>query len=318
MDELLKLREFSVDYKVKGGYLSAVREVSLDIHKGEIFALVGESGCGKTTLANAILKLLPERSIRESGEILFDNADLVKASQKELEAIRGHRIGMIFQNPMESLNPVYTVGRQVREGLLLDKLPPREAWEKVISLFEEVQMPDPGLSADKFPHELSGGMRQRAMIAMMIGRNPELLVADEPTTALDVTIEAQVLKVIKKLRDERGMAVLLITHNFGVVAQIADRVGVMYAGEIVETGTVRDIFDSPKHPYTKQLLRALPRIYKSEGRLDTIPGSVPRILNGSKGCRFANRCTDALPECFTDEPLLNDAGITHSFRCFKP
>lgn len=316
-EELLQIRGLSVDYKVKGGMLSAVNKVSFDIRKGEIFSIVGESGCGKSTIAHSILRLLPDHNEQISGEINFHGRDLNALSEKELISVRGHEIGMIFQNPLESLNPVYTTGKQVQEGLLLDNISKEDAWNRVIELFKDVQMPDAERRADSFPHELSGGMRQRVMIAMMLGRNPDLLIADEPTTALDVTVEAQILRVIKKLRDERNMAVMLITHNFGLVAEVADMVGVMYAGEMVETGTVYEIFDHPKHPYTVQLMKALPRITKKEGRLETIRGAVPKLINPGKGCRFANRCNYATERCWSENPPVHNLSDTHSYSCFR-
>ena len=316
-EELLQIRGLSVDYKVKGGMLSAVNKVSFDIRKGEIFSIVGESGCGKSTIAHSILRLLPDHNEQISGEINFHGRDLNALSEKELISVRGHEIGMIFQKPLESLNPVYTTGKQVQEGLLLDNISKEDAWNRVIELFKDVQMPDAERRADSFPHELSGGMRQRVMIAMMLGRNPDLLIADEPTTALDVTVEAQILRVIKKLRDERNMAVMLITHNFGLVAEVADMVGVMYAGEMVETGTVYEIFDHAKHPYTVRLMQALPRITKKEGRLETIRGAVPKLINPGKGCRFANRCNYATERCWSENPPVHNLSDTHSYSCFR-
>lgn len=315
-DELLQVRNLSVDYKVKGGMLSAVNQISFDIRKGEIFSIIGESGCGKSTIAHTILRLLPNHNEKISGEINFHGRDLNTLSEKELVSVRGHEIGMIFQNPLESLNPVYTTGKQVQEGLLLSSISKEDAWKRVVELFRDVQMPDAERRANSFPHELSGGMRQRVMIAMMLGRNPDLLIADEPTTALDVTVEAQILRIMKELRDEHNMAVMLITHNFGLVAEVADRVGVMYAGEMVESGTVYEIFDHPKHPYTIQLMKALPRITKKEGRLETIRGVVPKLINPGRGCRFANRCNYATEKCWAEKPEIHNLSTTHSYRCF--
>ena len=315
MDELLRLNNLCVDYKVKGGYLSAVKNVSFTINKGEIFAIVGESGCGKSTIAHSILHLLPEHNEVIKGNIFFKNQDINNYNEKQLENIRGREIGMIFQNPLDSLNPVYTNGFQVAEGIMLDKVSKIDAWNKVVQLFSEVKMPDAKKRSESFPHELSGGMRQRVMIAMMLSRTPELLIADEPTTALDVTIEAQILKIIKDLRDSHNTAVMLITHNFGLVAEVADRVAVMYAGEVVEQGTVYDIFDNPKHPYTQLLMKALPRKTKKEGRLQTIGGSVPRLTESVPSCRFENRCPYAMDVCKTQDP--DDFSVTesHSYRC---
>lgn len=314
-DELLKLNKLCVDYKIKGGYLSAVKNVSISINKGEIFAIVGESGCGKSTIAHSILHLLPEHNEIIKGNIYFNGEDLNEYTNRQLERVRGREIGMIFQNPLDSLNPVYTTGFQVAEGIMLDNVSKEEAWNRVINLYNDVKMPDAENRAKSFPHELSGGMRQRVMIAMMLARTPQLLIADEPTTALDVTIEAQILNIIKALRDEYNTAVMLITHNFGLVAEVADKVAVMYAGQVVEQGAVFDIFDNPKHPYTKLLMKALPRKAKSEGRLQTIDGSVPRFTEINPGCRFENRCPYAMEICKTQDPKKIMVTESHSFNC---
>ena len=315
-EELLRLDHLCIDYKVKGGLLSAVHDVSFSIGRGEIFAVVGESGCGKSTVAHSIMNLLPGGNARVSGEILFKGKDLRTCSEKQMEAIRGKEIGMIFQNPLDSLNPVYTTGTQVQEAILLDRVDRQEAWNRVVKLYQDVKMPDAQERARSYPHELSGGMRQRVMIAMMLSRNPELLIADEPTTALDVTIEAQILEIIKDLKEKYHTAIMLITHNFGLVAEVADRIAVMYAGEVVEWGDVFEIFEQPKHPYTRLLMQALPRRTKKEGRLQTIDGSVPRILDQKPGCRFANRCPMASERCFAQTPEAAMVSPTHGCRCF--
>lgn len=314
-EELLRLNNLCVDYKVKDGYLSAVKNVSFTIEKGEIFAIVGESGCGKSTIAHTILRLLPDHNEIIKGNIFFNGEDINEYTDKQLESIRGKEIGMIFQNPLDSLNPVYTTGFQVAEGIMLDNVTREEAWNRVIKLYNDVKMSDAEKRAKSFPHELSGGMRQRVMIAMMLARTPKLLIADEPTTALDVTIEAQILNIIKKLRDDFNTSVMLITHNFGLVAEVADRVAVMYAGEVVEQGTVYDIFDNPKHPYTKLLMKALPRKTKSEGRLQTIDGTVPRLTEIISGCRFENRCPYAMDICKEKDPESRIVTGLHSYRC---
>ncbi len=314
-EELLQLNKLCVDYKVKEGYLSAVKNVSFSINKGEIFAIVGESGCGKSTIAHSILRLLPEHNEIIKGNIFFNGEDINKYSDSQLERVRGKQIGMIFQNPLDSLNPVYTTGYQVAEGIMLDNVSKEEAWNRVINLYNDVKMPDAQKRAQSFPHELSGGMRQRVMIAMMLARTPQLLIADEPTTALDVTIEAQILNIIKTIRDEFNTAVMLITHNFGLVAEVADKVAVMYAGEVVEQGSVFDIFDNPKHPYTKLLMKALPRKSKFEGRLQTIDGSVPRLTKNNPGCRFENRCPFVMDICKTKDPERRIVTESHSFNC---
>lgn len=315
-ESLLSLEHLSIDYKVKGGYLSAVNDVSLDICQGEIFAVVGESGCGKSTVAHSIMRLLSGGNAKISGKILFDGRELMSCSEKEMESVRGREIGMIFQNPLDSLNPVYTAGHQVSEAIMLDKVEKQEAMRQVIKLFQDVKMPDAEDRAASFPHELSGGMRQRVMIAMMLSRNPKLLIADEPTTALDVTIEAQILEIIKELKTKHNTAILMITHNFGLVAEAADKIAVMYAGEVVESGDVFEIFESPMHPYTKLLMKALPRRTKREGRLETIDGSVPRILDKKPGCRFANRCPYAEERCRERTPEETMVSETHRCRCF--
>ncbi len=315
-EELLRLDHLCIDYKVKGGLLSAVHDVSFSIGRGEIFAVVGESGCGKSTVAHSIMNLLPGGNARVSGEIVFKGKDLRTCSEKQMEAIRGKEIGMIFQNPLDSLNPVYTTGTQVQEAILLDRVDRQEAWNRVVKLYQDVKMPDAQERARSYPHELSGGMRQRVMIAMMLSRNPELLIADEPTTALDVTIEAQILEIIKDLKEKYHTAIMLITHNFGLVAEVADRIAVMYAGEVVEWGDVFEIFEQPKHPYTRLLMQALPRRTKKEGRLQTIDGSVPRILDQKPGCRFANRCPMASERCFAQTPETAMVSPTHGCRCF--
>lgn len=315
-ETLLSLEHLSIDYKIKGGYLSAVNDVSMDIRQGEIFAVVGESGCGKSTVAHSVMRLLSGGNAKIEGKILFDGRDLMICSEKEMEAVRGKEIGMIFQNPLDSLNPVYTVGNQVGEAIMLDRVDKQEAMRRAIKLFQDVKMPDAQERADSFPHELSGGMRQRVMIAMMLSRDPRLLIADEPTTALDVTIEAQILEIIKELKEKRNTAILMITHNFGLVAEAADWIAVMYAGEVVESGDVFEIFENPMHPYTRLLMKALPRKTKREGRLETIDGSVPRILDKKPGCRFANRCPYAQELCRSRTPGETTVGETHRCRCF--
>ncbi len=315
-EELLRLEHLSIDYKVKGGYLSAVNDVNLAVHRGEILAVVGESGCGKSTIAHSIMNLLPGGNEEIEGKIIFKGEDLRTYSRRQMEAIRGKDIGMIFQNPLDSLNPVYKTGKQVEEAILLDGIDRIQAWNKVLELYKDVKMPDAEVRANSFPHELSGGMRQRVMIAMMLSRNPELLIADEPTTALDVTIEAQILEIIKDLKKTYDTAIMLITHNFGLVAEVADKIAVMYAGEVIEYGDVFEIFEKPLHPYTTLLMKALPRKTKHEGRLQTIDGNVPRILDKKPGCRFANRCPYAMEKCQNETPPEIFVSEEHKCRCF--
>ena len=316
-DKILNVEHLSVDYKVKAGYLSAVNDVSFSIGRGKVLALVGESGCGKSTVAHTIMRLSIDHNEKIAGSVFFDGKDLTKISEREMERIRGKHIGMIFQNPLDSLNPVYRSGTQVAEALRLDGMSREEARERVIQLYRDVQIPNPEERIEAFPHELSGGMRQRVMIAMMLARHPQLLIADEPTTALDVTVEAQVLNIMKEMCEKENASVLLITHNFGIVAEIADRIGIMYAGELVEEGEVHEIFRNPVHPYSQALLAALPKIKKSEGTIKTIEGTVPRILKKKPECRFANRCPYADDACRCTSPEGRFVSEGHMVRCLK-
>lgn len=312
-DELLRLENVFI-YRVRGGYLSAVKDVSFSVNRGEIFAVVGESGCGKSTVAHSIMRLLDKNAV-VLGNIKYNGKNLMELSNKQITRVRGHDIGMIFQNPLDSLNPVYTTGAQVNEAIRLDGINKLDGWKKVIELYRNVKMPDAEKRVHAYPHEMSGGMRQRVMISMMLSRNPSLLIADEPTTALDVTIEAQILEIIGQLKKEFGTAVMLITHNFGLVAEVADRVATMYAGELVEQGDVFEIFREPKHPYTRLLMKALPRGTKQEGRLQTIDGTVPRLMKVQPGCRFANRCPLAKEICHNQDPAVRALSATHTYRC---
>ena len=317
MNKILDIKDLKVNYAVQEGMLSAVNGVDLSIGKGEIYALVGESGCGKSTVAFSIMGLLDRDRALTSGSISYKGEELIDAPRKTMEGIRGKEIGMIFQNPMDSLDPVYRAGTQVEEALLLDKMDRVSAWNRVLELFRDVRIPDEEKRTKSFPHELSGGMRQRVMIAMMLARRPNLLICDEPTTALDVTIEAEILDIIRRLRDEHGTSFLVITHNFGIVAELADRIGIMYAGELVEEGDVFTIFDHACHPYTRGLLKSLPRIFKKEGRLATIEGTVPRIIQGFTGCRFANRCEYCEERCVNETPVRVDTGDGHKVLCHR-
>lgn len=314
-DSLLSVKDLAIEFTNKGNAVKAVEGVSFNIHKGEVFALVGESGCGKSTTASGIMRLIQQPGRISSGEIIFDGKDLLKLDKNDMSDIRGRDIGMIFQNPLDSLNPVYTIGSQVAEGLLQDKIEKAEAWKRVLEVFQDVRISDAEQRLKSYPHEISGGMRQRVMIGMMLSRRPKLLIADEPTTALDVTIQAGILELIKDLREKYNTAILIITHDFGIVADIADRVGVMYAGKIVEEGDVYQIFENPAHPYTKLLMKALPKITKNEGRLQTIPGSVPNLFDLPSGCRFHPRCPNAKDICAKEVPQPVQIEAGHYCSC---
>jgi len=278
--------------------VQAVRDVTLKIHRGKTLALVGESGCGKSVTALSILRLIPTPPGRyASGKILFENQDLLTRSEEGMQAIRGNDISMIFQEPMTSLNPIFTIGDQVAEPILLhQKINPGKARELTLEALKKVAIPSPDRRIDQYPHELSGGMKQRVMIAMAIACKPKLLIADEPTTALDVTVQAQILDLLEQLRQETNMAILLITHNLGIVAQHADRVAVMYAGKVVEEAPVEVLFESPAHPYTRGLLNSLPH-GEPGARLEAIPGTVPHPAYIPQGCAFHPRCPEVMPHC---------------------
>ena len=315
MDALLDVKNLSIDFTTSKGRVKAVENINFKIKEKEIFALVGESGSGKSTIAFSLMRLLANNGIITDGNINFNGKDVLKMTKKEMFDFRGKEIGMIFQNPLDSLNPVITVGKQVLESLMLDGISKEEAWKEVINIFEDVRIPDAKERIKSYPFELSGGMRQRVMISMMISRKPLLLIADEPTTALDVTIQAQILKIIKKLKNKFNTSVLLITHDFGVVAETADRVGVMYAGNLVEMGSLANIFKETLHPYTKLLMKALPTISKKEGRLTTIPGMVPNSIDPPTECRFANRCPYAIEICTKAVPILKEYFDEHYCAC---
>lgn len=315
MSTLLDIKNLSIEFKTRNGSVKAVENINFKIKEKEIFALVGESGSGKSTIAFSLMRLLADNGVISNGSIHFNGREVLEMTEKEMFDFRGKEIGMIFQNPLDSLNPVMTVGKQVLESLRLDNIPKEQAMKEVIKLFEDVRIPDAKERVKSYPFELSGGMRQRAMISMMISRKPLLLIADEPTTALDVTIQAQILKIIKKLKNDHNTSVLLITHDFGVVAETADRVGVMYAGSLVEMGKLSDVFNNTQHPYTKLLMKALPTISKKEGRLETIEGMVPTLINPPEGCRFENRCPSAMEICQKVTPVLKEYSDEHYCAC---
>lgn len=314
---VLEIKELKSYFYTEKGVAKAVDGVNITIPKGKIIGLVGESGCGKSMMARSIMGLLKYPGKIAGGSILFEGKDLAKLPERELRKICGNDISMIFQEPMTSLNPVLKVGRQVQETLLVHDrtIGKEEAKKRVIDMFEKVGIPEAGKRYDSYPHELSGGLRQRVMIAMAMICKPHLLIADEPTTALDVTIEAQILRLMKQLRDETGTSVLIITHNLGVVAEICDYVYVMYAGRIVEQAPTCELFDHTAHPYTKGLMASIPRIGNNPERLHTIPGVVPNLLHLPEGCTFCTRCECAVEACRKEKPVLKKVGEEHWSAC---
>ena len=302
MSHLLEVKNLQTHFPTRAGLVKAVNDVSFHINEGELVGLVGESGCGKSITALSIMRLISPPGKIIGGSVKFKGEDLLKASDDRMREMRGDDISMIFQDPMTSLNPVYTVGEQIAEALRLHRgLNKKDAWNAAIEAMKEVSIPDPARRVNDYPHQLSGGMRQRVMIAMALACNPELLIADEPTTALDVTIQAQILELLNELRQTRKLAVLLITHDLGVVAEVADRVCVMYTGRIVEESGVDELFEKPKHPYTQGLLKSVPKLRgigeQKETRLSTIDGTVPSPTNLPHGCHFAPRCEFRMEVC---------------------
>ena len=317
----LLVKNLKVSFSTSKKELIAVRGISYQLNQGEILALVGESGCGKTVSALSILRLTQEPPGKiVSGEILFAGKDLLKLKKNELQDLRGKDIAMIFQDPMTSLNPVLTIGEQIIETLLRHtSLSRKKAREKSFRLLEQVEIPSPLQKLDQYPHQLSGGMRQRAMIAIALSCSPRILIADEPTTALDVLIQAQILSLLKKIKKDTQMSILLITHDLGVVAEVAERVMVMYAGEIVESGSVNDLFRSPLHPYTIGLMESIPTLESTQqklSKLKEISGAVPSLSQVPFGCPFHPRCPTAETRCKTDKPKFKKISKTHSVNCW--
>lgn len=317
MENVLTIKSLNVSFGVYGGSVKAVRDLSLQVKKGEILALVGESGCGKSVTARSILRLDNSPSMKLAAkELTLGDFDILRASEKELEQMRGNLASMVFQDPLTCLNPTMKVGKQIVEAAYRKKKwSAAECKEEAVRLLEMVKIPDARARAEQYPHQFSGGMRQRIMIAMALLGSPQLLIADEPTTALDVTIQLQILKLLADIKKEKGTAVLLITHDFGVVANLADRVAVMYAGRIVEEGSVEEIFSQPMHPYTKGLLKSMPKPGMT-GRLISIPGEPPDLYAPPKGCSFARRCHSCMKICLREEPPVLDLGDRHQASCF--
>ncbi len=315
-EPLLEIRHLKTYFYSDEGVVRAVDDVSLNIGRGEVLGVVGESGCGKSTLALSILRLIRPPGKIVGGEIIFDGNDLLKLSEEEMRKIRGAKISMVFQDPTSCLNPVFTVGSQIEEAVILhQKLKGKERLAKVIEMLRKVRIPSPEERYKNYPHQFSGGMRQRVMLAIALSCNPDLLIADEPTTNLDVTIQAQVLSLMKDLQREFKSSILLVTHNMGVIAKMSDRVAVMYAGKIVEVADVIPIFEKPYHPYTEALLRSIPKISKIIERLESIPGVVPSLVNPPPGCRFHPRCRYAKEICKREEPPLIEIEPGHLVAC---
>ena len=319
MEKLLEIKNLETAFRIKDDYFNAVDKVSLDLYKNEVLAIVGESGCGKSTLATTIMRLHNENLTKSTGEIIFNGKNILDLTEDEMNKIRTKDIGMIFQDPLSSLNPLHRIGKQIEEALIYHtELSAEERQKRVIELLTQVGIPNPERCAKQYPHELSGGMRQRVMIAMAMSCKPSVLIADEPTTALDVTIQAQILDLIKGLQAEMHAGIILITHDLGVVAEMADRVAVLYAGEVVEIGTAEQIFKNPKHPYTRSLLRSIPQLDDEDASDDlyVIQGMVPSLkILDRQGCRFANRISWVKDEEHEHNPTLHEVEEGHHVRC---
>ncbi|OSP53476.1 methionine ABC transporter ATP-binding protein [Pseudoruegeria sp. SK021] len=315
-DPLLDVRNLTIKFRVGGQFLPAVERCSFSIQPGEVLGLVGESGSGKSATAMALLGLQPE-SAQVEGEVRFSGQNILTLPGDQMTALRGRRISMIFQDPMSSLNPVLTIGQQISETLRAHfDMSRRDAWTRSKHLLDLVRVPGAAGRLQAYPHELSGGLRQRVMIAMALACEPELLLADEPTTALDVTVQAQILDLLLDLRDETNLSILLITHDLGVIANFADRVAVMYCGRVMEAASVGDFFDAPSHPYAEALIRSIPG-GSSQERLEAIPGTVPKLTDLPRGCRFATRCLRYRAACSEDLPELREISPGHSTACFR-
>ncbi len=316
---LLEIRDLVTSIKGRKRDFAAVDHVSFSVGRGEIFSVVGESGCGKSMTALSILQLMPVNAAITGGNIIFDGIDLTTLNNSAMRKIRGNRISMVFQEPMTALDPAFTIGTQITEVIHAhSNVSKADARDRAAQMLDRLGITNAAARLDSYPHQFSGGMRQRVMMALALIMNPQLLIADEPTTALDVTIQAQILDLIAELRRDMGLSVLLITHNLGVVYEVADRVAVMYAGEVVEVGPVRQIFTNPQHPYTQGLLRSMPYLGDRQDRLYVIPGRVPELRAMPSGCRFAARCPNRIQICTQDHPQLFENEPRHALRCFNP
>jgi peptide/nickel transport system ATP-binding protein len=328
-EKILEVKNLRTSFFTEGGEVKAVEDMSFNVYKGKTLGIVGESGCGKSVTSLSIMRLIPNPPGKiVGGQILYKGQDLLTLSSEKMRAIRGNEISMIFQEPMTSLNPVFTIGNQIREAIALHQdLSRKEIQDKAVEMLKLVGIPSPEKRVHDYPHQLSGGMRQRVMIAMALSCNPQVLIADEPTTALDVTIQAQILELLQDLQQKVGMGLILITHDLGVVAEVADEVIVMYAGRVVEQGLVKEIFANPKMPYTRGLLNSIPTLSKDptgkvkKKRLETIPGIVPNLLHLPRGCRFQDRCSYVIEACREKEPdlrvIADNPQMPHAIRCVR-
>jgi peptide/nickel transport system ATP-binding protein len=313
---LLNVENLSLSLKKDGSYLKILDDVSFHVEKGETLGIVGESGCGKSMTALSVMRLLPDKAKLE-GKVSLENEEITSLSKKQLEKVRGNQISMIFQDPLTSLNPLHTVGKQISEALYLHTdLSKAARKQRAIDLLKEVGLPRAEDIVNEYPHQLSGGMRQRVMIAIAMACNPKLLICDEPTTALDVTVQAQILELMNKLKQMNDMGIIMITHDLGVVAEVCDRVIVMYAGKVVEQGMAEELFANPKHPYTIGLLQSSPKLGERKKQLGSIPGTVPSPKNMPAGCRFAERCSKAMDICKTRQPETVGVGPNHTTACW--
>lgn len=313
---ILEIKNLTTKLATDRGIVTAVDNVSLQLKKGEILGLVGESGCGKSMTAMSVMQLLNKRNSQIQGEIFFEGKDMLKMSEKQLNELRGNKIAMIFQDVMTSLNPLMTIGQQIMEPMVVHKgLSKKEARAKAIELLYAVGIPMPEKRVDEYPNSLSGGMRQRVMIAIALSCTPEILIADEPTTALDVTIQAQILELMKDIRKKYGTSIIMISHDLGVISEMCDRAAVMYCGNIVEEGSIDKIFENPSHPYTRSLLKSIPVLDKEVDLLYSIPGVVPPLYDLPTGCKFADRCSFKCEDCTKELPLLREIENGHFVRC---